>query len=602
MAFDGSVVYALCNEFNNELNGARMQKIAQPEPDEILLTLKTSDNIKRLLININASLPYIRLTDENKPSPMTAPGFCMLMRKYLGNSRLLSVSMPSLERVLVFTFEHRDEMGDLREIRLIAELMGKHSNLIVCDENNMILDSLKHVSKAVSSVREVLPGRTWFIPDTLSKADPFALSEKNFGDSNGFLSLFCENINIKKALYSRITGISPLIAEELLYAAKMDSDMPVSAFAKDDFQRLYDTFKKFISKLFLKEFSFLAYSENGIPKDFSVVPLSHLSNLDVKEYNGISEMLCDFYSSKDKAIRIRQKSSDLRHIVQTAYERTIRKLDAQLKQQSGTDGMEKYKLYGELLQTYGYDVPEGSNKATVNNYYTNEKICIPLDATMSAIKNAERYYNRYNKLKRTRQALITQIEATQNEAKYLESVLSSLDMAQSENELTQVRSELIETGFIRFRRGDSQRLRANTRPGSGAKSKSGSHAKTNAGAPAHYISRDGIDLYVGKNNIQNEELTLKIAARDDWWFHVKNAAGSHVIAKSGGKELPDTAFEDAARLAAYYSNQRGGDKIEVDYVQRKYIKKPPGSFPGFVIYHTNYSMIIDSDISKLKPV
>ena len=294
-------------------------------------------------------------------------------------------------------------------------------------------------------------------------------------------------------------------------------------------------------------------------------------------FDTVSAALISYYKRRNEYTRIRQKSSDLRKIVTTALERNVKKFDIQQKQLTDTDKMDKYRIYGELLQTYGYTAEEGAKSITCENYYTNEEITIPLDPTISAMANSVKYFDRYNKLKRTKEAVTTLIEETGADIEHLRSILSSLDIATDEDDLTQIREELIASGYIRGK-GESKKKHI-------SKSR-----------PLHYISSDGFDIYVGKNNLQNDELTFKVANTNDWWFHAKKMPGSHVIVRCEGKELPDRTFEEAADIAAYYSSGRSMGKVEIDYVRRKEIKKPAGAKPGFVVYYTNYSMTAEAVI------
>lgn len=294
----------------------------------------------------------------------------------------------------------------------------------------------------------------------------------------------------------------------------------------------------------------------------------------------MSALLEDYYAQKSAVTRIRQKSADLRKIVQTAYERNVKKYDLQVRQLADTEKREKYKVYGELLNTYGYGAPEGAKSLDALNYYTNEMITIPLDPTLSAGENAKKYFERYGKLKRTNEALLALTKETKAEIDHLESVITALDIARGEEDLTEIREELVESGYIR-RRGGGKRARTTSRP-------------------FHYVSSDGFHMYVGKNNYQNEALTFQFATGGDWWFHAKGIPGSHVIVKTQGNELPDRTYEEAAALAAHYSKGAGQDKVEIDYTLRKNVKKPNGAKPGFVVYYTNYSMTIAPDIAGLR--
>lgn len=322
--------------------------------------------------------------------------------------------------------------------------------------------------------------------------------------------------------------------------------------------------------------------EKKTPIEFAALPLTLYADKEAVSFHSISEVLEHYYEEKNTLTRIRQKSADLRKIVQTALERNIKKYDLQRKQMQDTEKREKYRIYGELLNTYGYDVEPGAKSMEALNYYTDEMITIPLDDTLTPSENAKKYFDKYGKLKRTFEALSELTIEVKNEIKHLESIAAALDIALQEEDLVQIKEELIESGYIR-RKGGNKKAKITSKP-------------------FHYISSDGFHIYVGKNNYQNDELTFKTATGNDWWFHAKGMPGSHVIVKTDGRELPDRTFEEAARLAAYYSKGREQEKVEIDYLQKKNVKKPNGAKPGFVIYYTNFSMAIDSDISGLEQV
>ncbi len=594
MAFDGITIAAVRKELSDVLTGGRVYKIAQPEPDELLLTIKNNSSQYRLTLSASASLPLVFLTEKNKTSPMTAPNFCMLLRKHIQNGRILSITQPGMERILNFRIEHLDEMGDLRTKQLIVELMGKHSNIIFCDENDVIIDSIKHISGMVSSVREVLPGKDYFIPHTQDKANPLET------DRAGFMErVFSGAQPCFKALYTSFTGLSPAIAHEICCRAGGNADLSTAALDGDGREALWNAFSHMMEEVRAERFSpCIVYEGNtgggsrgtaasarpSVPAEYAALTLTSYPEALRKDYTSISALLEDYYAEKNTVTRIRQRSSDLRRIVSTALERNVKKYDLQIRQMRDTEKRDKYRVYGELLNTYGYSAEPGAKSLTCPNYYTGEDITIPLDPTLSAGENAKKYFEKYNKLKRTFEALSQLTLETKAEVEHLESISTSLDIAQKEEDLVQIREELIESGYIR-RKGGSRAKKVKI-----------------TSVPFHYISSDGYDIYVGKNNYQNEELTFRFASGGDWWFHAKGIPGSHVIVKSKGGELPDTTFEDAARLAAYYSKGRGSEKVEVDYTEKKNVKKPAGGKPGFVVYYTNYSMMIDSDISGLKQV
>ncbi|MDO4261821.1 MAG: NFACT RNA binding domain-containing protein [Eubacteriales bacterium] len=576
MAFDGITVACMAHELHKTLSGGRISKIAQPEADELLLTVKSPSGNFRLLLSASASLPLVYLTGANKPSPLTAPNFCMLLRKHISGGRILSVTQPSMERILRFEIEHLDEMGDLCRKYLIVELMGKYSNIIFCSDTDRIIDSIKHVSAQVSSVREVLPGRPYFIPDAMEKADPFTVDEAGFT-----ARISGKAMKLSKAVYTSVTGISPIAAEEICHLAGMDSDRAAGSYGTDELVHLYRTFRRYLEPLQEGEYEPAIYYEGKRPVEFSCLPLSLYADCRRETFPTVSAMLEHYYAEKNTLTRIRQKSTDLRRIVQTALERNVKKYDLQSKQLEDTKKREKYRIYGELINTYGYGVEPGSKSFQAVNYYTDEEVTVPLDPQITVQENAARYFDKYAKLKRTFEAVTQLLAETDAEIRHLRSIQTSLDIALQEEDLTQIREELMESGYIR------------KRPAGGKKPKITSR-------PFHYVSSDGFHMFVGKNNLQNDELTFQLAKGNDWWFHAKGAPGSHVIVQTDGAELPDRTFEEAARLAAYYSSRREGEKVEVDYVEKKHVKKPHGSKPGFVVYYTNYSMMIDPDISGIR--
>lgn len=584
MALDGLVVSNVVHELKETLIDGRITKISQPEKDELVLTIKNNRDNYKLFLSANASLPLIYLTEESKQNPMTAPGFCMLLRKHLNSARILDIIQPSLERIIQIKIEHLNELGDLCLKYLILEIMGKHSNIIFTDENFKIVDSIKHISHLVSSLREVLPGRDYVLPSTSEKLNPFTTTMEEF---NSYV--LSKPLSIDKAIYNSITGFSPLMANELCHRSSIDGTLPASSLSENEALHLYKQFKYLIEDINLAKFQpNIVYKEQS-PIEFSCFLLSCYNNYTYKEFDTISNVLETYYSSKNAMSRIRQKSVDLRKIVGNAIERTSKKYDLQLKQLKDTEKRDKYRVYGELINAYGYGLEEGAKSLTALNYYTNEEITIPLDETLTPAQNSKKYFNKYNKLKRTYEALTDLIEETKMDLVHLDSIRTALDIAVVEDDLQSLKDELIEYGYMK-------RKHLVTKPGQKVK-KIKNHSK-----PFHYISSDGYHIYVGKNNFQNDELTFKFATGNDWWFHAKNMAGSHVIVQAPDGELPDRTFEEAGRLAAFYSKGRESDKVEIDYTQKKNVKKPSGGKPGFVVYYTNYSLIASPDVTNLTQV
>ena len=545
MAFDGITIAAMVSELNKNLSGGRINKIAQPESDELLITGKGANGQKRLLLSASASLPLIYFTGKNRISPLTAPNFCMLLRKHIGSARM----------------------------------MGKHSNIIFCDDNNMILDSIKHVSCNVSSVREVLPGRPYFIPHTQDKLDPLTISREDF------MEKVCGRSNaVSKALYQTLTGFSPVMAQELCYRASIDGNDDVQTLDENTREQLYTEFTRLMEQIRREEFTPVIVFKGDEPVEYGVLPFSQYGEgFTTRTFESVSEMLETYYASRDVITRIRQKSADLRKIVQTALDRNRKKLSLQQKQMKDTEKKDKYKVYGELINTYGYGLEEGCKSFKAVNYYNGEEITIPLDPTLTPQENSKKYFDRYGKLKRTQEALEVQIADTTSEIEHLESISNALDIAAEESDLSQIKEELMEYGYVKRHYGNKK----------GAKMQVKSK-------PFHYVSSDGYDIYVGKNNYQNDELTFKFATGNDWWFHAKKMPGSHVVVKTKDGTLPDRTFEEAGNLAAFYSKGRTAPKVEIDYLQKKNVKKPAGAKPGFVVYYTNYSLMASPDIAGIQ--
>ena len=570
MAFDGIVISNLSYELHSNLVGGRISKISMPEDNELIFTIKNNAKTYRLLVSASASLPLVYLTDVNKPAPKVAPAFLMLLRKYIGTAKINNIFQMGLERILCFELEHLNELGDLNHKRMYIETMGKHSNIIFTDENNKIIDSIKRISANMSSLREVLPGREYFLPEELKKKDLLNTKLEEFIEI-----LKSKEYPLVKSIYMNFAGISPLIAEEIILRASLLSQTPSTSLSELEYTHLFHTIHNLLEDINTHNFTpnIIYKGEEAI--EFSSINLYSYEGKEYKResFDSVSKMLYDFYSSREAFVLNRQKSSDLRRIVNTALERASKKYDLQEKQLQDADKKDIYRVYGDLLNTYGYSLKGGESSFTTENFYDdNKEITIPLDKNKSAKENAKKYYDKYAKLSRTTKALSEEILNTKNDIEHLLSIQTALDVSSDDESLSQIRQELVDFGYIK-------------KHSSGKQKKSTSH-------PYHYISTDGYDIYVGKNNYQNEELTFKVATGNDWWFHAKGIPGSHVILKLNNEEdLPDRAYEEAAALAAFYSKAKDSEKVEVDYIQKKNIKKVAGAAPGFVIYHSNWSMV-----------
>lgn len=592
MAFNGITISSIVAELKEKLIGGRVYKVQQPEDSELNLIIKNNKDTYRLLISADAGLPLIYLTEETKTSPMQAPNFCMLLRKYIGNGRIVDITQPSFERIISIHIEHLDEMGDLKEKRLIMEMMGRYSNIIFVDENGKIIDSIKRVNNDISSVRLVLPGKTYEFPPSQGKIDPLKITKEELD------KVLSKPGPIAKMISGSFTGFSKITGEELVFRAGIDPRKSMEDLVENEKEKLEMSLLELIENIKAGNYEPHLYYVDGVPKEYSSMKLYSYSALKVdpvgnekmeltttdqndQRYESISKLVSDFYSKKSAAALIRQKSQDLRHLINTAVERTAKKYDLQSQQMKDTEDRDKYRIYGELLNTYGYELSGGEKELKCLNYYDNKEITIPLDPDKTASENSKKYFEKYNKKKRTYLALTDLLVETGDDLTYLKSVLHELEIAETEKDLNEIRRELTENGVIKSARNASYK---------GKK-------KTEAAKPLHFISSDGHDIYVGKNNLQNDYLTFNFADGNDMWFHAKKMPGSHVIVKRHGKEeLSDSVYEEAARLAAYFSSGRKAPKVEIDYTEKKNLKKPPAKKPGFVIYHTNYSMVAEPDI------
>lgn len=593
MAFDGLFLSALVSEFKTTISGGKISKIVQSEKDEIQLTIKKEKRQYFLHLSANPSIPLVYLSDKGKTAPLTAPNFCMALRKHIGNGLIQDITQASrnlpeqgLERVLLLHISHRDELGDIGIKYLSIEIMGKYSNIILLKEDFTILDAIKRISSAQSSVREVLPGRKYFIPDQFKKENLLCFPLES-------LQTFLENKknpnterdsgmeNLSDLLFQSFSGLSPLSAREISLDAGLPQDQKLGCMSSLDYEKLSDAILRLRKRIREGDFTPQILYENGKSFDFSAIPVRQYSGnpaFHVEIFHSPSELLTFYYGGKEKEDRVRQKSADLKKQCSTLLERVSKKLSLQEKQLKDTEKKERFRIFGELLTTYGYSLKGGEKELICENYYNGQEEHIPLEESLSPIENAKKYFDKYDKAKRTERNLSTQVKESKNTLEHLQSIVNSLATAENAEDLDDIRREMGEYGYMK--------------PISPKKKK---ERKEDKSSPRIFRSSDGYLLYVGKNNYQNEIVSFQIAEGKDFWFHVKGSAGSHVIAKTEGKsleELPDRLFEEAAELAAYFSSEKESAKVEVDYTERKNLKKVVGGAPGFVIYHQNYSILV----------
>ena len=605
MAFDGIAIAAIISELA-KLVGGRVDKIHQPEKDEIVLLVRSSGGNHKLLLCANANFSRLHLIDAAKQNPMDAPMFCMLLRKHLQGGRIISITQPDFERIVHITIENRDEMGDIAQKILIIEIMGKHSNIILTN-GDIVLDSARHVSYGQSAVRQILPGRKYVAAPGQNKLNPTKLNQEQFYE-------ICHNnkgLSPQKLVYLHYTGISPSSAAIICRIAGLDADIPLQAnntplqanntplqahsdtplHENNDMHALYTAFKGVMDDIAQSNLKpYIMYSNNATPIGFGLIGRDTCHEAHVKDFDSASEMAQHYFLTRDTGERVRQKSQDMRRHINNLIERSVKKAHIQDKTLEDIKERDRLKLYGELITANIYAIAQGANQFVAQNFYEENMpdITIKLDPIKTPNENAQAYFAKYNKQKRTYKALQEQIKQNKEELDYLQTVLIAIDHCDNDADLAQIRLELYEQGFVKRR--DNTKSQKNNK-----NNKNNNHNKTKA-RPLHYISSDGFDIYVGKNNAQNDELTMRIAQAKDIWLHTKNYPGSHVIlkAKEDGR-ISQKALEEAANLAAYYSKGRGGSLVPIDYCPRKLVKKPSGAKPGFVIYQGHKTAYITPD-------
>lgn len=585
MSLDGITLRSLVHEMKSKLVNGKIDKITQPEKDEIWLTIRNEKQNHKLLISANSSTPRIHfVNDAKKENPLTAPMFLMLLRKHIGNGTIKSVEQRSTERIVEISIDAYDELRVLKNKTLIIELMGKHSNIIlVHTEDRKIIDSIKRVSLNISSVREVLPGLTYQYPPGHKKISPIHRL-----DEDEFRSL-CSNFHseIYKLFYMSYEGMSPTISKEICYRANVESTEVASSLSEVKTEKLWGTFFRMMSRIEQHEYSpcIVIQRNPHTILDFSAVLLTHYETMELVEYQSIHTACEEFYVLKDKTERIQQRTSALRKKIQTRLDTLQHKTEKQNNEISSSMLLDKDKLYGELLTSYIYQIKTGMSEITLENFYNNnEKITIPLDVQKSPSENIQRYFKRYQKSKNRIEELTEQLAIAQKEISYLENVLLSISQIETYDEISEIQDELAKQGYIR-------------RP-SNHKSK-----KETISSPMEFTSSDGTTILVGKNNTQNDRLTLKLSSPNDTWLHTKDIPGSHVIIRAKQQDISEKTLYEAAILAAYYSKGKFSSNVPVDYTERKNVKKPSGAKPGMVIYVNNSTIYVtpeESVVEQLK--
>lgn len=582
MAFDACMMRAVLGEFSSEFPEAKIEKVLQPRNDEIDMVIHHGRLSRRLVFNVGPNAPRLQLSDKQKENPLKAPMFCMLLRKYFLGARIVSVTQPGFDRIAEFTVSCYDEMGFATEKIIVCEIMGKYANLIVLDSERKILAALKVIDFAASSVRQVLPGLKYQTPAMAEKIDPTEIDREIFYEK---LSQFPTERTGEKFITSTYSGIATQIARELVYRACGHTDTPV---CNIDADRFYSVFREWQQLLIDESYTpTIVFDNSGKPIDYSYMDITYLGdNVDKRSYNSLSEMLDTYFEEKDRLEHIHQRAHDITTLLNNAQARTERKLGIQRQSLLDADKGEEYKRHADLITANLYRLQRGMESFTTVDYYDENcpEIEIKLDTRLTPSQNAQKLYKLYNKCKTAKVVLAEQIEIWERELRYLESVRQFLSRAECEQDVIEIRDELYRSGY-------ASRLRGYVPP------------KKIASTPHKLVTSGGYQLLVGRNNIQNDNLTFKVASKGDLWFHTKDIPGSHVIMLCDGEEPSEQDYTEAASVAAKYSKATG-DLVAVDYTRVKNIKNPGGSKPGFVIYKTNYTAFVrpatDSQIEEMK--
>ncbi|KAB3533149.1 Rqc2 family fibronectin-binding protein [Alkaliphilus serpentinus] len=586
MALDGLVIAAMVEELQKLLPINKIEKVYQPEIDELLLHIRAQGRNYKLLLSADSSYPRTHFIDHSKENPAAPPNFCMLLRKHLQGGRIISITQPEMERMIIFNIENYDELNVLKSKKLIIEIMGKHSNIILVDStSDKIIDSIKRVPIDVSRYRQVLPGLTYQMPPAGDKVNP--LTVETFEEFSDRL-LKDRKDKILKAIYGTFTGISPLISRELCFLSDIEENTPLLGVEEGKLRDLYHSFTSIIEKIKTKAFNPSIYIDDATDKyiDFNVLELQHLSIYRLETFEDVSGMLETFYRNRDIRERIKQKSQDLRKNLNIKLDRLYNKIENLQKDLERAQRAEEYKVKGDLITSNLHLIKGREERISVINYYDAEmpEVVIELDQKLSASQNAQSYYKQYNKYKTAVSEVHRQMDITTDEISYIEEILMNIEHSTHISDLEEIQRELSEAGIIKGKGGRKQKEQ-------GKKPKF-----------LRYLSSDGYEIIIGKNNQQNDEITFKLASKNDLWLHVKDIPGSHTILKVKEDGYSKVALFEAATLAAYYSKGRESTKVAVDYTPRKNVKKPSGAKAGMVIYDHYETVYVDGSLRDIKGV
>ncbi|HIT58410.1 MAG TPA: NFACT family protein [Candidatus Faeciplasma pullistercoris] len=576
MALDGVYLSLVKRELEGILIGSRVDKIHQPSRDNLIISLRTLQHgTKKVFFSASAGTARVHLTESELENPKTPPMFCMLLRKHLSSAKLVSIRQDGFERILDFDFEATDEFGDKVILTLAAEIMGKYSNIILIGKDARVIDSIKRVSEDMSSVRTVLPGIVYSLPPREKRMSLFEIDKALLGEELAA----SRSPESSKALVKLLEGISPVFAREAVYYACHGEDKPPKELTVDELDRLVFYLSRTASEISEgKNRYVLLKDKNGLMKDFCFTDIRQYGALMVtKEFDSPSRLLDYFYSERDVIAQTRQRASDLFKLLVSLSERIARRVSAQKLELQECCGREELRLKGDLIMANLYRLEKGMKTARLQNYYDEQgsEIDVELDPRLTPNQNAQKYYQEYRKADTAEKKLTELISSGEEEMRYIDSVFDSLSRASTESELTEIRLELAAGGYVR-----QPKLKTKL---------------PKALPPVEYVSSDGYRILVGRNNRQNDSLTLKIADKSDIWLHVQNITGAHVIIEARGQDVPKSTIEEAALIAAYNSSARNSSLVPVDYVLVRYVKKPSGAKPGMVIFTNNKTLYVTPD-------
>lgn len=568
MPLDAVALGAIARELDTKLKDAKIEKIHQPERDEILLIVKSFTNTYKLAISASGSNARMHLVDESKENPSAPPMFCMLLRKHLTGGRIISIQRLGYERVVDVELSCRNELGDIVARHIICEIMGRNSNIIFLDENRRIIDSVKHIDLTVSTVRNILPGLTYMMPPSNDRLDP---SVATAGDYYSMLENSPEGRETDRAITDGVMGVSPLLSGECAYRATGRRDAFVGELSFDEKRKIADELFCMFQKAQQGDFKpCILYTENREKAaDFAPFEITQYEgNLECVFADSMNEAANEFYFMRDRYARMRDRSSSITKVVSNNLRRAEKKLNILQEELKEAGKRDYFRICGDVISANLYRIQKGDSVLKAQNFYDENQaeIEIKLDTTLSPSKNADKYYTKYKKAKNTEMYAKEQIDKTVQEIEYLDSVLYSVTNAQTPQHLAQIRQELVAGGYIK---GDNQKKKK--------------EKQLTVGNPMEF-SYKGYTIYVGRNNVQNDYLTLRMGRSRDLWLHTKNIPGSHTLVKYMGEEFPKEVIEKAAELAAFYSKGRSSSYVEVDYCPVSHVKKPAGAKAGMVIY------------------